>query len=88
MDGAPDSNQTRNQATANEENLAGQDVCGTPARETFATPQAKPGAAKGVHPSHPAVIALVRLLARQAAREALTASPVEQENQTDVEEDD
>jgi hypothetical protein len=32
------------------------------------------------------VIALVRLLARQAAREALTASGVEQENQNDDEE--
>lgn len=86
MDGAPDSNQTRDQATANEENLAGQNVCGTPARETFATPRAKPGAVKGVHTSHPAVIALVRLLARQAAREALTASPVEQENHDNDEE--
>lgn len=71
---------------ANEENLAGQDVGGTPSREIFATPRANPRAAKGVHPSHPAVIALVRLLARQAAREALTASRVEQENQNDDEE--
>ena len=37
--------------------------------------------------SHPAVITLVRLLARQAAREALMASQVEQENRTDEEED-
>jgi len=43
-------------------------------------------AAKRRAQSHPAVIALVRLLARQAAREALTASGVEQENQNDDEE--
>jgi hypothetical protein len=37
--------------------------------------------------SHPALIALVRLLARQAAREALIASRVEQENNRNDEED-
>ncbi len=37
--------------------------------------------------SHPAVIALVRLLARQAARDALMASSVEQESQNYEEED-
>ena len=37
--------------------------------------------------SHPALIALVRLLARQAAREALIASRVEQENNRNDEDD-
>lgn len=36
---------------------------------------------------HPAVVALARLLARQAAREALTASRIEQENQDNDDED-
>ena len=36
--------------------------------------------------AHPALIALARLLARQAAREALTASCIEQESQDDGEE--
>jgi hypothetical protein len=40
----------------------------------------EPGKADGQLRSHPALIALVRLLARQAAREALTASRNEQEN--------
>ena len=37
--------------------------------------------------SHPALIAIVRLLARQAAQEALIASRVEQEKRTHEEED-
>ena len=37
--------------------------------------------------SHPALIAIVRLLARQAAQDALIASRVEQEIQYDAEED-
>ena len=36
--------------------------------------------------SHPALIAFARLLARQAAREALTTSRVEQENRGNEEE--
>lgn len=43
--------------------------------------------ADGQLQSHPALIALVRLLARQAAREALIAFRVEQETQYDDEED-
>ena len=34
-----------------------------------------------------ALVALVRLLARQAARDALMASQIQQENRTDEEED-
>jgi hypothetical protein len=37
--------------------------------------------------SYPALIAIVRLLARQAAQEALIASRVEQEKRTHEEED-
>lgn len=36
--------------------------------------------------AHPALIALARLLARQAARETFTASHIEQETQNDDEE--
>ena len=49
--------------------------------------KAERGEADGRLRSHPAVIALVRLLARQAARDALMASRVEQESQNYEEED-
>ncbi len=45
------------------------------------------GEAAGQLRSHPALIALVRLLARQAARDALTASRLEQEIRLNDDED-
>ncbi len=45
------------------------------------------GEAAGQLRSHPALIALVQLLARQAARDALTASRLEQEIRLNDDED-
>ena len=49
--------------------------------------KAERGEADGRLHSHTALIAIVRLLARQAARDALTASRVEQENRDDDDDD-
>lgn len=79
MNGAPSNHQTGEDAATDEVSLAGESASAAIARETPRSRQAKPGPANGPLRLHPALTALARLLARQAAREALTASRIEQE---------